>query len=107
MSESHRRNREEGGGIAQMVCRASFQVNLPHGLHIRPAARIAELAAEFPGNIRLVYGHRCADAQSILDILSLGVPQGAEVLVESDRQAADEIIERIRQIAAGTPSDGS
>ena len=81
-----------------MFCQTQIRVDLPNGLHLRPASRIAEAVADFPGEIRMIYAGRAADAQSILDLLSLGVPEGGVVLVEADRFDAPAIVEQIRRI---------
>jgi phosphotransferase system HPr (HPr) family protein len=71
---------------------------LPEGLHLRPAASIAELAAQLPGRLTVRYRDRSADGQSVLDLLSLGVPQGGEVVIEAETVHCDELLERLRQI---------
>lgn len=84
-----------------MFCQAHVKVIHPFGLHLRPASRIAAVASEFPGVIHMRYGDRCADAQSILSILQLGVPEGGEVSIEADRFDAPAIVEQISQLTAG------
>ena len=49
------------------------------GLHARAAAKIASLACQFKADIVLEKDAARADARSILDILSLGCPQGSEI----------------------------
>ena len=50
-----------------------------HGLHLREAARLVNIAKKFNSKIQLWHKAAKADPRSILDILSLGVPQNAEV----------------------------
>lgn len=84
-----------------MYCQTRVRVDVPNGLHLRPASRIAEAAADFPGEIRVKYRDRIADAQSVLDLLSLGVPEGGVVLIEADRLDAPAIVDQIRRITCG------
>ena len=84
-----------------MFCQARVRVDMSSGLHLRPAVRIADLAANFPGEIRMKYGAQSADAQSVLDILGLGVPEGGVVLIEADRFDAPYIVEQIRLLMTG------
>ena len=61
----------------------------PVGLHARPAALLARLAATFDAEI-LVNG---TDAASVLEIMALGVKQGETVeLRATGPQAAESIV---------------
>ena len=66
------------------------------GLHARPAAIIAEAADGYDDEITLslVGGddEEGVDAASSLMIMTLGAEKGAEVIVESDDEAAVEAI---------------
>lgn len=53
------------------------------GLHARAAAKIAALAGTFQAEIFLENNGAKADARSILDILTLGCPQGSEIIVRA------------------------
>ena len=85
-----------------MVCRSVFQVDRVEGLSAEKARLIAHEAAYFPGEIRVRFGMRHADAHSLPELLALDVPPGAWVCVESDRFDAGYVIDRIRRIATGT-----
>ena len=68
------------------------------GLHARPAAIIADAAAEFDSDITIgVPGGEPVDASSALLIMTLGAGKGAEVEVTSDDEAA---LERIAGLVA-------
>lgn len=84
-----------------MFCETQVRIDVPNGLHLRPATRIAEAAADFPGEIRVRYHDRVADAQSVIDLLSLGVPEGSGVLIEADRFDAPVVVEQIRRLTSG------
>lgn len=63
---------------------ASRALDLPlaHGLHARPAARIAQLAAGYPGTIEIVApSGRAASARSAVAMLALALPHGAAIVV--------------------------
>ena len=67
-----------------------------HGLHLREAARIVTIAKKFTSTIQLWHNSAKADTRSILDVLSLGVPQNSEVTLVIE--GADEK-EAMREIA--------
>ena len=62
----------------------------PLGLHMRAAAKIVKLAANFESDISIVRPScdRRADARSILGILELGAKQGSRLVIEA--AGADE-----------------
>lgn len=86
-----------GGAVAmaeQAAPTASRTLDLPlaHGLHARPAARIAQLAASYSGTIEVVApSGRVASARSAVAMLALALPHGAAITVrgsDSDGVAA-------------------
>ncbi len=90
-----------------MFCRTRVRIDVPNGLHLRPASRIAEAVADYPGEIRVRYRDRVADAQSVIDLLSLGVPEGGVVLIEGDRFDAPLIVEQIRMLTCGLAAEAA
>lgn len=60
----------------------TLDLPLAHGLHARPAARIAQLAASYPGPIEIVApSGRAASARSAVAMLALALPHGAAITV--------------------------
>lgn len=76
-------------------------VSNPLGIHARPAALIAKLAATAEGKIWLIKEDEMIDAGSIIDILTLGCTKGSEVTLQmeshSDNKVFSEIAELIEQ----------
>lgn len=70
-------------------------VRLPMGLHARPAAELAALAAQFTARIELVRDGHAVDATSPLGLMSLAAEPGCEVLVRADGDDAAEAVQRI------------
>lgn len=54
-----------------------FRLKLPHSLHSRPAAKLAQTARTFASDISLIGESGEADAKSMLDILSIAPERGA------------------------------
>ena len=54
------------------------------GLHARPASLFVQAVAATGARISLTYAAKTVNAASILGVLSLGVPHGATVTLESD-----------------------
>ncbi len=82
--------------MIQRVIRVRNQL----GLHAREAARLVRLTSQFESEIRLcrIHSRDGIDAKSILGILSLAAPCGADLRVIAcgiDEEAAIEAIMRL------------
>ena len=49
------------------------------GLHARPAAKVVDCAAGYASDIKLIYDEKEVDAKSIMSVLLLAAPCGAEL----------------------------
>jgi len=52
------------------------------GIHCRPSACIVKVVEGYQGRIRVTSGDNAVDIRSMMSILSLGLPQGAEITIE-------------------------
>lgn len=59
----------------------TVRIEAAHGLHARPAARIAALLRSFDADVTLTSGQRIANARSTVAMLALGVKRGDELRV--------------------------
>lgn len=73
----------------------SIVIASPLGLHARPAAKLVKLAQKFPCTITLQMGEASADAQSILDILTLSASHGSTVTIQCEGDGAFQACEQI------------
>lgn len=72
------------------------------GLHARPATRLAETAAAFAADIRVIHGSTEANAKSMASLLRLGAAQGAKLVIEARGSDADAALAVLAEaIAAG------
>lgn len=65
------------------------------GLHARPATRLAETAAAFAAEIRILHESVTANAKSMASLLRLGAAQGSRIVLEargSDAEAALSVL---------------
>ena len=65
------------------------------GLHARPAAMIARLAIKAKSDVWLCREDEQVDASSIIDILSLACPKGAEVTLTIQTPDDLDILDKI------------
>ncbi|MEN3026472.1 MAG: HPr family phosphocarrier protein [Chlorobiota bacterium] len=73
----------------------SVVVRLPLGLHARPAAELAALAARFTATVWLVRDGIAANAKSVLELMSLAVEHGTTVVVQAEGEDAGEAVLRV------------
>ena len=59
----------------------TIRVINPLGVHARPAAKVVDCAARFTSDIRISYENQEIDAKSIMSVLMLAAPCGAELSV--------------------------
>ena len=66
------------------------------GLHVRPAALVAQLAAGFKSEIRLVKDSLEVNAKSIMGVMGLAAEYGSNVIIkawgEDEAQAVEELV---------------
>lgn len=92
------RTRSEISGSELFVKRLHVVVPWPHGLHLRPASRLVQVARGFHSTVILKCGGKVADLRSLLGIVALcaTLGTGLEVEVEGDdEQNAVEAVERL------------
>jgi phosphotransferase system HPr (HPr) family protein len=62
------------------------------GLHARPASMFVKMASGFESDITVTNGDRTANAKSILNVLTLGANQGAQIVIQAEGPDADEAL---------------
>lgn len=68
------------------------------GLHVRPAAKIAELASKCNSEIFLIKDTQQANAKSIIELLTLAAPCGTLLTIKSTGDDSGNVIEAIQQL---------
>ena len=74
------------------VCSKSVRVAMENGLHLVPCSQIAQVASQFPCEIRLVKGNQRVDAKTIYAIMSLGAEFGTTLTVEATGESAEQAV---------------
>lgn len=60
------------------------------GIHARPAGEFVKEAKKFASDVKIVKGEKSADAKKIFGLMSLGVKQGEEILVQIEGTDEEE-----------------
>lgn len=94
---------DEGAAALTRTVRAP----LPHGLHARPASRIAANAKGFDARVRLILGDRSADAASLTAMMTLGLRDGDELILSASGPQAEAALEAIHALIASGLGEGA
>ena len=70
------------------------------GIHARPSSEIVKVAAKFKSTITLSHDGTDANAKSIMGVMVLAAPCGAEVCVRADGDDADAAVEAMAALFA-------
>jgi phosphocarrier protein len=76
----------------------NLTVNHEVGLHARPASVFVQAAGQFSSDIEVTHGDTTANAKSILSVLTLGVQQGAEILIKAEGEDAEEALKTLEEL---------
>lgn len=68
------------------------------GVHARPAAMIVRAMQKYDAHIYLIYNGNRRNAKSVLQILSLGAPKDAEILVVAEGKDAYSALQELEEI---------
>ena len=79
------------------VTRAVIIVN-PHGLHARPAERLARTAMKYKSRVEILYRDERIDARSILLLLTMGATKGTELVIEADGEDAEQAVDDLANL---------
>lgn len=71
-------------------------VKWEQGLHMRPAARLVQVARRFHSRIIIRIGSRVADARSIMSIMILAASLGAVLDVEASGDDEQEAVQAVQ-----------
>jgi multiphosphoryl transfer protein len=79
---------------------AEVVIGLPHGLHARPAARLAAAVQGLDTRIELAAGGKHADIRSAVSVLALGVRHGETLRLSARGPDAERALGTLRELLA-------
>ena len=94
------------GLVADSEVAREVVVPLVHGVHARPAARIAETARKFVAEIALVAVNRRASAKSPVGVMSLAIRHGDTIQVVASGLDAEAAIQAVADLIESGMGEG-
>lgn len=82
-----------------------YVVNLPHGLHARPAAQLAQICSAAQSMVTIIKGDKSANGKGVLGILGLDIQQGEKITIQVEGQDEEELAEKIDHLLAEHPTE--
>ena len=81
---------------------AARQVRVTHppGIHARPSLAIVNTVRRFQSEVQIRHAGTDADAGEILQVMSLGVPYGAEVTLSAKGPDAEQVLDALAALFA-------
>lgn len=76
----------------------SFLITADTGIHARPATLLVNQAGQFDSDIDIVYKGKKVNLKSIMGVMSLGIPKGAEIEITIDGTDEDSAMTSIEQL---------
>ncbi len=80
-----------------------YVVTLPHGLHARPAAKLAEIASDASSLVTITKGDRSCNAKNVLQILKLDVMKDQKITISIEGEDEEKIAEQIDALMMNHP----
>jgi phosphocarrier protein HPr len=74
-----------------------FKVTSDAGIHARPATALVNTASKFESDVQLGFNGKNVNLKSIMGVMALGIPQGAEITVSASGPDADEALNAISE----------
>jgi len=68
------------------------------GIHVRPAAKIAELANKFKSDILLNKDGVEVNAKSIMDVLTLAAGEGTRIIIKAEGEDANSALNELEAL---------
>ncbi|MFQ3544853.1 phosphocarrier protein HPr [Halobacillus rhizosphaerae] len=73
----------------------SFKITSADGVHARPATVLVQNAGKYASDINLHYKEKSVNLKSIMGIMSLGIPAGADVKISAEGSDEQEAIDHL------------
>ncbi|QIK78583.1 phosphoenolpyruvate--protein phosphotransferase [Sphingomonas piscis] len=95
---------DDGGLVAASASQISGAVRLQtvvrlaHGIHARPAARIAAALKPFTAEVQIEANGRSGNARSTIALLTLGIGHGADIVISASGEDAHAAAETVKSL---------
>ncbi|KGP72016.1 phosphocarrier protein HPr [Pontibacillus yanchengensis] len=73
----------------------TMKITSEDGVHARPATVLVQTAGAYKAEVSLEYNEKSVNLKSIMGIMSLGIPSGADVKLKAEGSDEEEALQAI------------
>ncbi|RWZ51304.1 phosphocarrier protein HPr [Halobacillus fulvus] len=83
----------------------TMKITAADGLHARPATALVQVAGKYQSDVNIEYKGKSVNMKSIMGVMSLGIPSGAEVKFTAEgsdeQEALDAVVSKVKDEGLG------
>ncbi|QDP40962.1 phosphocarrier protein HPr [Radiobacillus kanasensis] len=76
----------------------TFTITDDTGVHARPATLLVNKAGQFESEVEMHYNGKTVNLKSIMGVMSLGVPKGAQIKITADGSDEEQALQGIEEV---------
>lgn len=76
----------------------TFTITADTGVHARPATLLVNKAGQFESEVEVSYNDKSVNLKSIMGVMSLGIPKGAEIKVTANGGDEEDAIKGVEEV---------
>jgi len=80
----------------------TFTITVETGVHARPATLLVNKAGQYDSDVELTYRDKKVNLKSIMGVMSLGIPNGAEIEITVNGEDENEALEGLETVIKKT-----
>ncbi|SFK24162.1 phosphocarrier protein [Halobacillus dabanensis] len=73
----------------------TMKITAADGVHARPATSLVQVAGKYQSDVNIEYNGKSVNMKSIMGVMSLGIPSGAEVTFKAEGSDEAEAVEAV------------
>lgn len=73
----------------------TMTITAADGVHARPATALVQVAGQYQSDVNIEYNGKSVNMKSIMGVMSLGIPKGAEVKFTAEGSDEAEAVEAV------------
>lgn len=81
-----------------MAVEKTVRITSETGVHARPATALVNKAGHYSSDVKLAYNDKVVNLKSIMGVMSLGIPQNAELTIIAEGTDEKEALEAIFEV---------
>ncbi|WP_226585122.1 phosphocarrier protein HPr [Halobacillus litoralis] len=77
------------------MAQQTMTITSADGVHARPATALVQVAGKYQSDVNIEYNGKSVNMKSIMGVMSLGIPNGAEVTFKAEGSDEEEAVNAV------------